>query len=251
MNLLHRTKLFVNRNSATILTCVGGVGVIATTVLAVKATPKALLALEEAKEEKGEDLTVLETVQTAGPVYIPTIITGAATLTCIFSANILNKRHQASITSAYALLDSSYKEYRTKVNDIYGDDADEKVREEIAKDKYKDSDIDPATITELFYDEYSKRYFESTLVKVQQAEYRVNRDMMMRGYVYLNEFYEHLDLEPVPSGYSLGWSPGANLDYYWQEWIDFSHAKITMDDGTECHSIVMLMEPILEFENYC
>ena len=114
-HLLHHSKLFFKRNSSTILTCVGALGVVTTSVLAVKATPKALALIEAAKEEKGEELTPVETVQVAGPVYIPAIVTGVSTIACIFGANALNKRQQAALMSAYALLDSSYKEYKAKV----------------------------------------------------------------------------------------------------------------------------------------
>ena len=120
-NLLRNSRLVLKKNGATILTCVGGVGVIATTVMAVKATPKALLLLEEAKKEKGEELTKVEVVKTAAPAYIPTAVMGVSTIACIFSANMLNKRHQAALTSAYALLNQSYKEYRGKVVDLYGE----------------------------------------------------------------------------------------------------------------------------------
>ena len=70
--LLSRSKSFVNRNGSTILTCLGGAGVIATTVMAVKATPKAVELLEQAKQEKGEELTKLEVVAVAGPVSFGT-----------------------------------------------------------------------------------------------------------------------------------------------------------------------------------
>ena len=46
-------QLFLRRNSSTILTCAGGVGVVATAVLTAKATPKAMRLLEEARNEKG------------------------------------------------------------------------------------------------------------------------------------------------------------------------------------------------------
>ena len=91
---------FLRRNSSTILTCIGAVGVVATAVMAVKATPKALERIEHAKEEKGEDLTVLETINVAGPVYIPAAVTGVATIACIFASNTLNKHQQAMLTSA-------------------------------------------------------------------------------------------------------------------------------------------------------
>ena len=94
-DLLNTSRRFLKRNASTILTAVGGAGVVATSIMAVKATPKALILLHEAKEEKGDELTLSETIKVAGPVYIPAIITGAATLSCIFGANALNKRQQA------------------------------------------------------------------------------------------------------------------------------------------------------------
>ena len=127
IKLISKSQLFLKRNAPTILTCMGGVGVVATTVMAVKATPKALTLLEEAKEEKGEVLTELEVVKTIAPCYIPTILMGAATISCIFGANILNKRQQASLASAYALLSTSYKEYKDKVEEMMGEGANEQI----------------------------------------------------------------------------------------------------------------------------
>ena len=150
--LLSKSQLFLRRNSATILTCVGAVGVVATSVMAVKATPKALILLDEAKEEKGEELTKLETVKIAGPAYIPSVVLGVSTLACIFGANVLNKRGQASIMSAYALADNSYKEYRKKVDELYGKEAGEQVRAEIVKDKYEDAEIEVSDGKRRYYD---------------------------------------------------------------------------------------------------
>lgn len=217
--------------------------------MAVKATPKALRLIEEAEKEKGENLTKVEMVKTAGMVYIPTIITGVGTLACIFGANVLSKNQQASIASAYALLDTSYKEYRKKVDELYGKEANDKVVEEIAKDKYKETDIPVDDKKQLFYDEYSKRCFESTMDKVLRAEYNINRDLIMRDFAMLNEFYEYLDIPTIDSGDDLGWTTETNFEGYWQVWIDFSHRKITMDDGRECTVITMWEEPYLEWND--
>ena len=130
-DLFGKTKLFFKRNSSTILTCVGSIGVVTTAVLAVKATPKAIRLLESAEEEKGEELTTLETVKIAGPAYIPAAITGVSTIACIFGANILSKCQQASLMSAYALIENSYKEYKNKLKVLYGDDADKEITKEI------------------------------------------------------------------------------------------------------------------------
>lgn len=248
--LYFKSARFLKRESPTILTCVGAVGVVATAVTTAKATTKASKLLETAEEAKGEELTTLEKVNIAGPVYIPAVLFGAATIGCIFGANILNKHQQAAMASAYALLDRSYKEYKAKVNDLYGEEANKLISEEIAKDKYEETDIQVTNGKQLFYDDYSKRYFESTMDDVIWAEYELNRSLVMQGAVYLNEWYESLDLEPLEGASELGWSEGVCFDMYWQSWLDFSHATKVMDDGRECTIIYMLCEPVIDFEYY-
>lgn len=249
--LLSKSGLFLRKNSATILTIGGAAGVVATSITAVKATPKALRLIEEAKEEKGEELTKLEKVKVAGTVYIPSILLGASTIACIFGANILNQRQQAALVSAYALLENTYKEYKEKVIELYGEEADEKVRHAIIKDKYNAEIVDVEGDKRLFFDYYSGRYFESTLEAVQKAEYALNKTLSTRDYAYLNEWYEQLGLEPIDSGWDFGWTRAGNFDRYWQDWIDFTHEKCALDEGLECHILVMNSEPYPDFEDYC
>lgn len=249
-NLLVHSKRFMKRNASTILTGVGAAGVVVTTVMAVKATPKALKLLDAAKEEKGEELTKLEVVKTAGPAYIPSILIGASTIACIFGANVLNKRHQAALASAYALVDNSYKEYKKKVEELYGEEADEQVRAEVAKDNYNKKDvIDETDGKQLFYDEFSERYFRSTMETILNAEYELNREVTIGGAAFLNEFYELLGIPRVDYGDYLGWSAPALHDMYWEAWVDFAHEKVVMDDGLEC-TIIRMTEPVPEFEEY-
>lgn len=248
--LLRQTKLFLRRNGSTILTYVGAVGVGATAVLAVKATPKALLLVDKAEEEKGEKLTKLEVVRVAGPAYIPAVLMGGATIACIFGANVLNKRQQASLMSAYALANRSYSDYKGKVAELYGDEANAQVRESIAKDKYEEEDIQVNEDEKLFYDDFSGRYFTSTIAKVQNAEYQLNRDLSMRDWATVNEFYEYLGIAPIDGGDELGWSTGMNFDYYWQSWIDFGHQKVVMDDGLECIIVTFFADPSVGWEDY-
>lgn len=251
-NLLNRSQLFFKRNSSTILTCVGAAGVIATTVSAVKATPKALVLLEQAKEEKGKELTKLETVKIAAPAYIPTAVLGVSTLACIFGANVLNQRGQASLMSAYALLDRSYKDHKKKFEELYGEEASAQVRAAIAKDKYEELDIPPVVDGKrLYYDFHSGRYFEATPAEVKTAEYELNRKLMMDDCVYLDEWYSLLGIEGVEHGVDFGWSTPANSDMYWQTWVDFHHEKAVMDDGLECIIISFMQEPYSDFKFYC
>ena len=240
--LLLTLKMFVRKNGPTILTCVGSVGVVVTSVMAIKATPKAIVLLEDARAEKGDDLTKFEKVMVAGPTYIPTITVGASTIACVFGANILNQRQQAALMSAYALLDSTYKEYQSKVVDLYSEEADSQVKKEIAKDKYLGDDklIDNDA---LFYDEFSGRYFESTNAKVLKAEYETNKKISDHGGACLNDFYRALGLEPTKYGDRLGWSVN-DLS------LDFRHEKFILDDGLEGCIITFVQEPILGFEDY-
>lgn len=253
-SLLSKSQLFLKRNSGTILTCIGAVGVVVTAVTAVKATPKAVKLLETAKKEKGEELTKFEVVKIAGPVYAPSVIIGAGTLACVFGANVLNQRKQATLMSAYALLDRSYKDYRNKVDELYGEDAGKQVRAEIAKDKYEEqksefNTYDPEKATRLYYDYYSGRYFNATPAAVQRAKYEVNRTLMTDGGVYLNEWYDLIGLEPLDHGYDFGWSASTNSDMYWQSWIDFKQELTEMEDGLECIIISFMQEPYLDFED--
>lgn len=247
-NFVHRSQRFIKRNASTILTCVGGAGVIATSIMAVKATPKAIHHLELAKEEKGEELTVTETVLVAGRFYIPSVLVGASTIACIFGANALNKRQQASLMSAYALLNSSYTDYKNKVKEMLGEEGHAEVRNAIAKDKYEESDISVSADKELFYDEFVGEYFESTMIDVLNAEYNLNRDIQLKGWYALDDFYNELGID-YDDGGVLGWSEGGNFARYWQSWVDFSHTKAVLDDGLECTIITMWGEPYPEWED--
>lgn len=258
--LLRRSKRFLNRNASTILTGVGAVGMVATTVLAVKATPKAMSLLEEAKKEKGEELTKTEIVKVAGPVYIPTIMTGVTTLACIIGSNVLSRRQQASLASAYALLDSSYKEYKAKLKELYGEETHQNIVDAIAIEKADDIVVRSSTgwtvcdlsvedndgEPKLFYDEHGSRYFEATIEQVLSAEYHLNRNYILRGCADLNEFYEFLGLELTDYGSVLGWAPQDEGMY----WIDFNHHKVTLDDGLECYIIEMPFEPFYDYNDY-
>lgn len=249
-NICYKTKLYLKNNSATILSGIGAIGVVATAVMAVKATPKALILLDEAKEKKNDELTKFEAIRVAGPVYIPSVLMGVSTIVCIFGANVLNKQKQAALTSAYMLLENSYKDYRTKVKELYGVEADKKIREEIAKDDYEIEYSEPDEEKMLFYEPLSQRYFESTVEEVQCAEYHLNRNFILQDYVNLNLFYKFLGLKETTEGEILGWSTYAGYEKYGYSWVDFTHERIELEDGMECIVIEYPYEPSLDFIEY-
>ena len=246
--LIRNSKRFLRKNGSTILTCVGGVGVIATTVMAVKATPKAMQLIKAAEEEKGEKLTRMETIQATAMTYAPSVLLGIATIASIFGANALNKRSQAALMSAYALVDQTFRDYKTHVEDEYGEEANAHIREKIAKDRYVERKTELGGETKLFYDFYSGRYFESTDEIVRKAEYDLNMELSIMGYASLNYFYDLLKIEKIDGGDNLGWSAVKNIEYSWQSWIGFVHKKVIMDDGLECCIIYIQSEPIFKYK---
>lgn len=232
------------RSSPTILTVVASVGVIVTTITAVRATPKAVKLLKEAELEKGENLTKVEIIRVAGPSYIPSALLGISTIVCIFGANALNQRKQASLMSAYVMLNESYKQYRKSAKIVYGEDADDKIHVEMAKDamvatydwgyQVYNMDMDSESERLLFYDLSSKKYFRTTMAAVLNAQYHVNRNLAIRGDCSLNEYLSFLGVEGIDGGDDLGW----NISYMVEEmdcyWLDFDNYKSTLEDGLEC-----------------
>ena len=102
-NLVDESKLFITRRSPEILTGIGIAGMITTTVLAVKATPKALILIGQAENEKERDLKPIETVKVAWKPYIPAIVTGTMSTICLIGASSVNLRRNAALATAYKL----------------------------------------------------------------------------------------------------------------------------------------------------
>lgn len=232
------------RSSPTILTVVASIGVVTTTITAVRATPKAIKMLKEAESEKGENLTKLEIIRAAGPTYIPSVLLGVSTIACIFGTNTLNQKKQASLMSAYAMLNESYKQYRKAAKTVYGEDADDKIHAEMAKDalvstcdwgyQVYNMDMDSDSERLLFYDLASKKYFRTTMAAVLNAQYHVNRNLSIRGDCSLNEYLSFLGLDEVEGGDTIGWDICYMIEEMDCYWLDFDNYKTTLEDGLEC-----------------
>lgn len=262
---LYKSGLYLKKYSPVALSCAASVGVIVTVVTAIKATPKAveLVKADSRKNHNGDPYayTRKEAFMSAWKCYIPTAAFGLSTIACIMGANALNSRKQAALTSAYALINQSYKEYKDKLKELYGEEAHNAIVDSIVSEKCKDVFLyasdwagyscldfgeDTAAYPEIvrtFYDSFSQRYFETTISKVIQAEYHLNRNFMFKGVIPLNDFYEFLGLEKTEFGETVGWS-SCNGDIYW---IDFNHYKLTLEDGMEIFVIDMVFEPTAEW----
>lgn len=231
-----KISLYLKRNSPTILSIVGSIGVVTTTISAVKATPKALSLLDD----KPNDLSTAEIIKTTWKCYIPTAVIGLSTIACIFGANTLNKNRQAALTSAYMLLDNTYKEYKSKVGTLLGDDANVHIQKSIVEDKYEEIDISVDGEKQLFYEYNYGEFFERTKMEVLNAEYNFNKMFASRGYATLNDFYELLGLPLTQEGSIIGWTVQEGYSL-----VDFEHELLIMDDGLECIYINLPVSPSL------
>lgn len=234
------------RNASTILTCLSALGFMGTVVLAVRDTPKAMRALTDAKAEKRSTrLTKLEIVKTVAPAYAPATVVGAATLICMFGTNILNRKQQASLVSAYATLDQVFESYRKKVVLFGGKELDNAAKEAIDDERReKGENRPPWDEKQVFYMDGYPGFFERTMEEVRSAEYLLNRTFVLRSYVTFNEFLKLLGLENQnKEGDSLGWDDYIGESLYGYRWIDFEHLYRLTDDGLSVCEISFPFEP--------
>lgn len=242
-------KTAIKKHSPEILTGIGIAGMITTTVMAVRATPKALILIEERKEEIGaEKLEAMDMVKTAWACYIPAAITGTLSVACLIGASSVNARRNAALATAYTLSESALKDYQGKVIEMFGEKKNEAVKDAVAKDKVEKNPVvtREVIITEkgntLCYDAISGRYFKSDIEKIKKAECELNRQMLDDMYVSLNDFYYEIGLDSVKLGDELGW----NVD---SGYIDLSFSSQLASDGTPCLVIDYSVAPRYDYRN--
>lgn len=245
---MNKTSYFLKKHSSTILTVISAGGVIATTVLAVKATPKATKLMLAAEQEKGEKLSPMEVVKVAWKPYVPAMVSGVSTMVCIFGINHFNTKRQASLMSAYALLENSFKEYRKHAEELYGETTDMDIKTKIVESIFNENGITkPEDEKLLFFDYQSKQFFESTMQHVAQAECEFLDNLHDRGYACINEYYDILGIPGVEYGYQLGWYDFENNDPYNCHEFEINLEEVTIKDDVQCWVISFSMPPSFDY----
>ena len=237
------------KHSPAILTALGITGMIGTTVLAVKATPKALDLIENKKEELDKDkLTVVETVKATWKCYVPAVITCATSAACLIGASSVHTKRNAALATAYKLSESALIEYRDKVVETIGEKKEQSVRDAIAKDHVEKNPVtnNEVVITDrgytLCYDELSGRYFYSDIEKIKKAANELNRQMLNDMYVSLNELYYELGLEGTKLGEQMGWNVDRGL-------IDLKFSATVSADDRPCIVLDYRVPPMYDYQN--
>lgn len=224
-------------HSPEILTGIGIAGMVTTTILAVKATPRAIeLIKADSKKNHDDDphaYTKSEAIKSCWKCYIPAAVTGASSIACIIGGCSVNTRRNAALATAYTLSETALKEYKGKVIETFGEKKEQVVLDSIAKDRI---DKNPVSQNKVFvtgkgktrcYDWVSGRYFESDADKIKKAEIELNRQILADMYVSLNEFYDLLGLDPIGIGDDLGWNVDCGtIELYFSAQLD--------DEETPC-----------------
>ena len=247
--MVKTTKRFMVKHSPEILTGVGVTGMITTTVLAVKATPKALELLDEAKICKDDKLTVIETVKVAWKPYIPSILLGTASIACIVGASTVSTKRNAALATAYALSEKTLTTYRDKVVETIGEKKEKEIRTQIAQDEINKNPISSSQVIitskgdTLCKDSLSGRYFKSDIDHIKRIENKLNRDINNHNYISLNEFYSELGLDGIASGDRMGWNVSNGL-------IDIDFTACITEDNQPCIVVEHLVPPMYDHDKF-
>ena len=232
--IINEIQKAVTKHSPEILTGLGIAGMITTTVLAVKATPKALDLINDRKDElETEKLPPIEAVKTAWKCYIPAAVTCATSTACLIGASSVHLKRNAALATAYKLSESAISEYKDAVIDKLGEKKEQTIRDKVAEEKMKKNPVSSSEvfITEkgntLCYDTISGRYFKSDIDRIKRAENAINKQLLDEMYVSLNDLYDELDLDHTKLGDELGWKIDDGL-------VELYFSSQLADDGTPC-----------------
>lgn len=212
------TREFVTHNSSAILTGVAIAGTVTTAILAVRATKPALIDIQQAESERTEPLKKTEVVKLCWKHYIPAAGVGVVTIACIVGAQSVNTRKHAALISAYTLSEKSFSELQDKVEETFGKNKAEKVREDISQDvvNANPSSQGPVIVVNggdhMFMEKKTGRHFKSTVDKVKKAENMLNFELNNNAYASLNDLYRFLEIDTTELGEELGWNSNQVLE---------------------------------------
>lgn len=164
---INKTMFKVKKHSPEILVVTGVIGVVASAVMACKATTKISkisdehkkqidelhLALERGETKAGEsydvedskkDLTIIyaQTGLKYVKLYAPSVVLGALSITAIISSNNILRKRNVALAAAYTAVDKSFKNYRNRVVERFGKELDKELRYNIKSKEIEETVVD-------------------------------------------------------------------------------------------------------------
>ena len=249
MKTYKKVELKAIKHSPEILAGVGVVGVVGSLVMACKATTKLSDILEESKEQldkikevaadpayeekysqddakKDTTITYVQTAMKVTKLYAPSVILCASSLGCLLASNNILKKRNAALSAAYMTVDKSFKEYRKRVADRFGEEVEKEIRYNIKAEEITKVDENGNAVTETVkvmdgtddpnsYSDYARFFDESCAAWQNDAEYNLtflkaqqqyaNDLLKARGRLFLNEVYRMLGIDETKAGQVVGW----------------------------------------------
>lgn len=249
MKTYKKVELKAIKHSPEILAGVGVVGVVGSLVMACKATTKLSDILDESKEQldkikevaadpayeekysqddakKDTTITYVQTAMKVTKLYAPSVILCASSLGCLLASNNILKKRNAALSAAYMTVDKSFKEYRKRVADRFGEEVEKEIRYNIKAEEITKVDEDGNEVTETVkimdgtddpnsYSDYARFFDESCAAWQNDAEYNLtflkaqqqyaNDLLKAKGRLFLNEVYRMLGIDETKAGQVVGW----------------------------------------------
>ena len=276
----------IQKKSPELLVAAGIAGVVVSAVMACKATIKASEVAEEVKgtidelheiEEKGitragnpysiedtkKDLTTtyLQTGVKYAKLYAPSVILGAASITCIVASHRVLKKRNIALAAAYTTLDKSFKEYRGRVMERFGEQVEKEIRYNIKAKEIKKTVVDETGKKEKVkevvdvpavdgwdpsqYSPYARRFDETHpnwtknpemnrfYLKARQAQ--ANDMLKARGHLFLNEVYDMMGFPRTKAGAVVGWLYDPKRPELGDSYVDFGMYEIQEGEDFESY----------------
>ena len=276
----------IQKKSPELLVAAGIAGVVVSAVMACKATIKASEVAEEVKEtideiheieEKGitragnpysiedtkKDLTTtyLQTGVKYAKLYAPSVILGAASITCIVASHRVLKKRNIALAAAYTTLDKSFKEYRGRVRERFGEQVEKDIRYNIKAKEIKKTVVDETGKKEKVkevvdvpavdgwdpsqYSPYARRFDETHpnwtknpemnrfYLKARQAQ--ANDMLKARGHLFLNEVYDMMGFPRTKAGAVVGWLYDPKRPELGDSYVDFGMYEIQEGEDFESY----------------
>ena len=247
----HRVGFQIKKHSPEILLITGITGVVTSAVMACKATTKVDAIVEETKksidmihegmeagnicdveytEEDGKKDLAIVYIQTGvkfAKLYGPSVLLGLTSIGCILASNNIIHKRNVALSAAYTAIDTSFKGYRSRVIERFGESMDRELRYNIKTQEVKEtvvdeetgkkktvkstvSVVDPNTYSGYarFFDEYCAGWTkdaEYNLMFLRQQQNYANELLKSRGHLFLNEVYDMLGIDRTKAGNIVGW----------------------------------------------
>ena len=247
------SKRLISKHWPEILTGLSVLGTVGTAVLTGQATIKAVRQVDAASSvltkeeiepevfvevEKHIKMNSTDVIKETWTFYIPVVVVGATTIACIIGSNRVSAKRQASLASAYAMLSTAFADYQRKATELYGEDADEKIKQAVAQERYeKQASTEKKPGTVLFCEPISNWFWDYTMLEYTEALLEINKKMAENGELALNDLFEILGIPTHDYGEEIGWEWSAVCNMRGTSWMEFELELRTLNDGTEYYII--------------